>query len=127
MTAERIEKQAQKRQERLQRNRMGKVAKAFARRDALIELGKTVVTTETQGEDGTVIVHHDFPPTPRFRVPSIPSLSFLGAKTRKVGVPRKNRLRFKPEHVQAIAEDASRTLAKEIDKALAPEPEVVQQ
>lgn len=123
MTPERIEKRARKRQERLQRNRIGKVAKAFARRDALVELGKTVIEVETKDEEGNVTKHYDFPVQPRVRGRSVPSLTFIGAKTYKQAAPsRKNRLTFKREQTAAIVEDASRSLAKAIDEALKPEP-----
>ena len=51
-------------------------------------------------------------------------LAWLDLKSRPkaVPLPRKNRLNYREEHAEALIEDASRTFAKEVDKALAPEP-----
>lgn len=121
MTPERIVKQAQKRQDRKGRNLIGKILRAEQRQKALIELGKTVIEVETKDEEGNVTKHYDFPPVPKFRGRSIHSLAWLSAKTSKQGVSRKHRPSFQVEQGEAIIEDASRTFAKEVDKALAPE------
>lgn len=120
MTPERIAKQAQKRQDRKIRNILNKGAKAFVRRDALIELGKTVIEVETMDKEGNVTKRLDFPPKPRVRGRSVPSLTFISAKTYRQAAPsRKNRPSFQVEHAQAIVEDASRSLAKAIEQAQA--------
>lgn len=124
MTPEKKTKQAQKRQDRKGRNLIGKILRAEQRQKALIELGRTVIEVETKDEEGNVTKHYDFPPTPRVRGRSISSLYHINAKTSKAsGIPRKNRPSFQVEQAQAIVEDASRSLAKAIDKALAPESE----
>lgn len=54
-------------------------------------------------------------------MPRIPRLIFISGKTHPQGNGgRKNRSRHLPEHTQAVTENASRTLAKEVDKALTP-------
>lgn len=118
MTPERIARQAQKRQDRRGRNLIGKILRAEQRQKALIELGKTVITTK----DKEGVEHYSFPPAPP-AMPSISRLSHIAAKTRKLAVPRKNRLTFKVEHTEALTEDASRTFAKEVDKILNPPQE----
>lgn len=121
MTPERIEKQTQKRRNRKLFNILMKDAKGEKRRKALAELGKTVIEIETKNEDGTVTKRLDFAPEPKQFIPNINGLAHIAGKTyRKASAPRKTRLRFKVEQTAALAEDASRTLAKEIDKALAP-------
>lgn len=53
-------------------------------------------------------------------------LAWIGVKSlAQSGNSRKNRPGFKSEHTQALIENASRTLAVEIDKALTPPSEVV--
>jgi len=116
MTTERKAKQLNKRYERGVENVARKIVKAGARQTALIELGKTVIVTEKDG-----VKTYDFPPTASVTEPSIPRLSWIGGKTYKQqGDSRKLRSGRKPEHTEAIPEDASRTFAKEVAKALMP-------
>ncbi len=116
MTPERKLKQISKRVWRAVENNARKIVKADARQKALIELGKTVIVTEKDG-----VKTYDFPPTPSTSEPSIPRLAWLGGKTYiQQGDSRRNRSGFGPEHAEAIPENASRILAKEIAKALMP-------
>lgn len=100
-----------------------KIIAAQQRKEALIELGKTVVVTEKDG-----VKSYDFAPTQQIiEPPTPPRLSWLGAKQYKQqGDSRKNRSHFGPEHTAAIPENASRILAKEIDKALLPDVPIVE-
>lgn len=115
MTPERIEAQTRKRRLRGDRNFVRKALRAEQRREELVALGKTVITTkDAEGNE-----HYSFPPAPPV-VPSVNRLAWLGAKTHKQGISRKNRLTFKVEQGEALVEDASRTFATEVDKILNP-------
>ena len=116
-TADRTAKRLAKQTDRRLYNTGRKIFNAETRRVAQVELGKTVVVTETDG-----VKSYDFAPTPQVvEPPTQPRLSWLGAKQYKQqGDSRKNRSGFGPEHTEAIPENASRILAKEIDKALMP-------
>jgi len=105
-----------KRRDRKVENVARKIVKADVRRRAQVELGKTVIVTEKDG-----VKTYDFPPTPSVSEPSIPRLAWLNGKTYKQqGDSRKLRSGFGPEIAEAIPENASRILAKEIAKALMP-------
>lgn len=108
------EKKAQKSAQRRDRNIAHKALRAEIRRKEMIELGKTVIVTEK--EDGTK--SYAFPPKQKQRGFSIPCLSHIAEKTRKTGIPRKNRPGLKPEHTAALLEEASRSFAREVDKAM---------
>ena len=116
VTHERYARLKQKRFARKCRNEAAKAQRAEARRLAMIELGKTVIVTV----DDEGVKHYAFPPKQK-EPPSVPGLAWLGGKQYRHPDPRKCRSGYKPEHTEAIIEDASRSLAKEIDKALAPE------
>jgi hypothetical protein len=52
-------------------------------------------------------------------VSNLPSLAFIGARQfRQSGQQRKGRSGHKPEHTEALAENASRMFATEVEKAL---------
>jgi hypothetical protein len=104
----------EKRLARRDRNAKLKLERADARRKEMIELGKTVIVTEN--EDGTK--SYAFPPKQKPFSLNIPSLTHIAEKTRKTGIPRKNRPGLKPEHTAALIENASRSFATEVDKAL---------
>jgi len=124
MTTERKAKQLKKRYERGVLNVARKIFNAETRRVAQVELGKTVLTKETTVEvDGkpTIVKTYSFPPKMQ-EPPTPPRLSWLGGKTYKQqGDSRRGRSGHGPEHAEAIPENASRVLAKEIDKALLPD------
>ena len=59
-------------------------------------------------------------------MPRIPHLTFISGKTHPQGNGgRKNRSRHLTEHTQAVVENASRTLAKEVEKNLTPVEETL--
>lgn len=118
MTPEKKAKQKAKRELQKPYNLGQKIIKAAKRQAEMIELGKTVIVTENA--DGTK--SYAFPPKQK-ELPSPPRLSWLGGKMFKYSWSRKNSPGLKDEHAAAIYENASRTLAKEIDKALAPPPQ----
>jgi len=93
------------------RNTAAKAAKAAARRAEIIALGKTVIVTEKDG-----VKTYSFPPKPVVP-PSVPRLSWVGVKSHPLSAPRKNNSGHKPEHIAALAEDPSQTLAIQIEKA----------
>jgi hypothetical protein len=117
---------AKKRLHRKLYNLGQKVVKAEKRRLALVELGKTVVTTyslsETEkNEDGTPkqIAHYEFPPEPLNPAFNIPAHIFVGEKMRKTHfLTMRNRPGNKELHAEAIVEDASRTFTKACDAAM---------
>lgn len=100
-----------------------KIIAAGLRHAALVEAGKTVVVTEKDG-----VKSYDFAPAPiSFEPPTPPRLSWVGAKQYiQQGDSRKLRSGFGTEHAEAIPENASRVLAKEIDKALMPDVPIVE-
>ena len=122
MTTERKAKQLKKRYERGVLNVARKIFNAGLRRDVLIEEGKTVIVTEKDG-----VKTYALPPSP-IEPPTPPRLSWLGGKTYKQqGDSRRGRSGFGLEQAEAWPENASRMLAKEIDKALLPPVPVVKQ
>lgn len=116
MTPEKKAKQNAKRSQRHEANVLGKAIRAAQRREEMIELGKTVIVSEKDG-----VKNYAFPPK-RKEPPSPPRLSWLNGKTFRHSAARKNSPGLKDEHAAAILENASRSLAVEIDKALAPPP-----
>lgn len=116
-TADRTRKRLAKQLDRIAYNTGRKIIKAAQREAALAKLGKTVIVTEKDGAKTYVL-----PPTPRIVEPPTPNrLSWLGGKQyAQQGDSRKSRSGFKPENLEACIEDSSRTLAKEIAKALMP-------
>lgn len=117
-----------KKQDRNLYNLGQKIIKAAKRKAALIELGKTVETTYSTAEDGSQITHLDLPVTVRVPVEkSVPRLTWLGGKTYVHSGPQsKLRPGNKELHAESIVEDAGRTFAKEVDKALNPPPVVAE-
>jgi hypothetical protein len=113
------ETQKRKRALRSLNNACAKLAKAEARREADIELGKTVIVTEVDG-----VKKYAFPPKQK-EPPTPPRLTWLGGKMYKHGNARKTQSGHKPEHVAALAENASRILAAEVVKAMTPETPAV--
>jgi len=109
----RSEKRFEKRKLRDHFNHAKKQIRKEERRKEMIELGKTVIVTEVDG-----VKKYAFPPEQKPPTFNIPRLIHITEKTRKTGVPRKNRPGLKPEHTAALIEDASRTFAKEVDKAV---------
>lgn len=111
----RTERRILKQMTRRVRNHAAKVARTAARRVELIEGGKTVIVTETDG-----VKTYALPPTPKIVEPPTPNkLSWLGGKQHsQQGDSRKNRSGVSPEHRLALVENASRTFAVEIEKAL---------
>jgi hypothetical protein len=121
MTTERKAKQLKKRYERGVLNVARKIFNTETRRVALVELGKTLVVTEKDG-----VKTYAFPPDASVSEPSIPRLSWLGAKQYKQqGDSRKGRSQFGPELREAFVENASRTFAVEVAKAMTLTPEGV--
>lgn len=111
-TADRLIKRAEKRLEKFRLNRAMKEAKAAIRKADMIALGKTVIVTEVDG-----VKKYAFPPKQK-EPPTPPRLQWLSGKTFRHGNPSKTRPGRKPEQIQAFSENASRTLAKEIEKAI---------
>jgi hypothetical protein len=130
---------------RKERNRLTKEQKRKNREAFLAMLGKTVIEKEVpvideatglpaKNEDGTpkttktlefpgyIKTAADGEPLPfKGRQQNPPQLGWLGGKTFKQRLGgRKNRPGEKFLHEQAIAEDASRVLAREVDKVLNP-------
>ena len=96
------------------RNHAAKVTRAAARHAELSEAGKAVIVTETDG-----VKTYALPSLPKVVEPPTPNkLSWLGGKQYKQGDSRKNRSGVSPEHRLALVENASRTFAVEIEKAL---------
>ena len=94
------------------RNHAAKVTRAAARHAELSEAGKAVIVTETDG-----VKTYALPSLPKVVEPPTPNkLSWLGGK--QYGDSRKNRSGVSPEHRLALVENASRTFAVEIEKAL---------
>lgn len=124
MTPERKAKQLKKREDRAVLNNARKIVAAENRRLALVELGKNLIKTEVPtGEtvDGKPEMKtvYDLPPVINPPTISIPHLVFAGEKRRKNhGLTMKNRPGNKELHAEAIVEDASRTFANEVTKAL---------
>lgn len=109
-TAKEFKKLA-KRLTRKSANVLAKAVRAEQRKAEMIALGKTVIVTEVDG-----VKKYAFPPVPP-TPPTPPRLQWLSGKTSKHGNPSKTRPGRKPEQIQAFAENASRTLATEIEKA----------
>jgi hypothetical protein len=127
----------EKKAARQAKNKAAKIVKAAARQAHLATLGKLVIekTVAIDIEAGEGVVTKtvpDFPPfiattadgsiKPFYNQPqSFSKLAFIGAKTYKQqGLSMKNRPGNKELHGQAVVEDASRTFAKEVDKAMTP-------
>jgi hypothetical protein len=126
MTLARDNQRVAKKLTRRVRNLEAKRLRAVQRRNELVELGKTVVTTyslsETEkNEDGTPkqIAHHELPPEPLNPAFNIPAHIFVGEKMRKTHfLTMRNRPGNKELHAEAIIEDASRTFTKACDAAM---------
>lgn len=133
-------KKLMKNDQRKERNRQAKVKKAETRKALAVMLGKTVVEKEVptgnivDGKPETkkvlefpayIKTSADGTPLPfRGQQQNPPRLGWLGAKGFKQRLGgRKNRPGEKDAHALAIIEDAGRTFAKEVDKALAPPAE----
>jgi hypothetical protein len=118
---------------RREKNRLAKIAKAAERQANLAIIGKLVFEKEVIAADGTKSTTLNLPPFIKTsldgsilplrdnRLGTALPLSFIGAKSHPhQGLSRKNRPGNKELHTDAIVENASRSLAVEIDKALAP-------
>ena len=92
---------------RVVRNRVAKIKKAADRKLALVKEGKL----------NRDIAEGKIPDPALIREPRIPRLSWLNAKTYKLGTSRKNAPGRKPEAIEAFVENASRAFAVEIEKA----------
>lgn len=117
MTEARKFKSLAKRLTRATINEAFKDGKAAARKEALVELGKTVITTEVEG-----IKTYSFPPEVKStEPPSSPRLAWLGAKQYvQQGNSRKNRSHNGSENAEASIEHAGRLFAIEVAKAMTP-------
>lgn len=99
-----------------------KIVKAGARQAALVELGKTVVTTVVDGVETLALPE---PPKIVERL-TPPRLSWVGGKQfPQHGDSQKGRSGHGPEHKDGVVEHASRLFADEVTKALAPDTPAV--
>lgn|SRR6266496_606848 len=102
---------------RLDRNLVNlgrKIINADARLKADIELGTTVIVTEVDG-----VKSYAFPAAVKTVEPPTPNkLTWISGRVYRHADPRKSRSGYKQEHGEALIEDASRSFAKEVTKAL---------
>lgn len=99
-----------KRANRARLNSFAKQQAAKTRQANLVELGRSLVKTEVDG-----VVRYDLPESGQVVAPpSIPRLSWLGAKMRPQGDPRKSRSGHRPEHVSALTDNVEREHAAKV-------------
>lgn len=138
----------EKKAARKKRNLERKAARAEAHKNLMVQLGRSLVKTETpkvdeegvalKDADGKPLMEttYDFPPYIKLTADGsvkpikydfrqkVTKLAWLNGK-QSAGSRRKSRPGEPQLHAEAIVEDASRSFTREVDKALAPVVPVV--